>query len=126
MKYKIVPSKDDMLQPQQVKMWILNNDAAVKRAAIVIYSQQDDEEKAYGCSTKLNDRGFNRYDASFLQGFAEKAIHGWEISANDIIKARHKLIKYAKQIADITNRKKDVQLEFDLRKYYEVPSKCKS
>lgn len=116
--YRIILSKENMLQPEEVKSWIINSDKAVKRAAILLYEQQDPEEKAFGCATKVNDRGFNRYDAPFLQGFAEKAIHDWDISANEIIKARYKLIKYAKQIADITNEKADIQLEWDFSKHF--------
>lgn len=116
--YRVVLSKEDMLQPEEVKRWILNSDKAVKRAAIVLYEQQDGDEKAYGFSTKVNDRGFNRYDAPFLQGFAEKAIHDWEISAKELMTARYKLVKYAKQIAELTNEKRDIQYEWDFSKKY--------
>jgi len=115
--YRIILSKKDMLQPEVVKKWIINNDKAVKRAAIVLYNQQDGEEKAYGTAIKVNNRGFNRFDAPFLMMFAEKCISDCELTANEIIEARHRLIKYAKQIADITNAKKPIQLEFDLSRY---------
>lgn len=112
--------EDDMLKPEQVRKWILYNDKAVKRAAIVLYSEQDSDEKAYGCSIKVNDRGFNRYDSAFLQGFAEKCIHNWDISYKELNKARYKLLKYSKQIATIANSKKPIQYEWDLSKYYKV------
>ena len=116
---RIKLSDKDLLKPEEVKKWILTNDAAVKRAAVVLYEQQDGEEKAYGCSTKVNDRGFNRFDAPYLQGFAEKVLHNWDISARELMKARYKLLKYSKQIANITNAKKDIQLEWDFSEYYE-------
>lgn len=125
--YKVILSKDDMVKPEEVKTWILHNDKAVKRAAIVLYQEQDSDEKAYGCSTKVNDRGFNRFDAPYLQYFAERAIGDLELSANEIIKARFKLIKYAKQIADITNSKKNIQYEWDFSKHFKKDAnKCKS
>lgn len=123
--YRIILSKEDMLQPEVVKKWILNSDKAVKRAAIVLYNQQDGEEKAYGTAVKVNDRGFNRFDAPFLMMFAEKCLCNCELTANEIIEARHKLIKYSKQIANITNAKNPVQLEWDLKKYYKGGIKCK-
>ena len=39
--YRIILSKEDMLQPEVVKKWIMNNDKAVKKAAVVLYQQQD-------------------------------------------------------------------------------------
>lgn len=123
--YRIILSKDDMLQPEVVKKWIMNNDKAVKKAAIVIYQQQDGDEKAYGFSTKVNNRGFNRVDAPFLMEFAERCISGCEIPAKTLIKARYLLVKYSTQIANITNAKKNIQYEWDLKDYYRGGKKCK-
>lgn len=111
---KVVPSKDDMLTKEMVRDWILYSDAAVKRAAIVIYEQQTRDEKRAGISLKENKKGFNKVDARELSDFAIRCIHNKQISIKKLQRARSKLLKYSQQIADITNAKKNIQLEWKI------------
>ena len=112
--YKIIPSKDELLTKEIVRFWILNNDEAVKRAAVIIYDQQTDEEKNDGVSLYENDIGFNRYDSKFLSDFAIRCKLKKNIKPKQIIEARYKVLKYSGQVAKITNNKKDIQLQWDL------------
>lgn len=111
---KIIPSKSQLLTKDVVRFWILNNDEAVKRAAIIIYDQQTDDEKHTGASLYENDIGFNRFDSKELSEFAVRCKLG-NVKPKQIISARYKLLKYSGQIAEITNKKKDIQLEWDIK-----------
>ena len=111
---QIVPSKDGLLTKEMVRNWILYSEAAVKRAAIVIYDQQTAEEQTHGLSLEENNKGFNKVDARELSEFAVRCKTNKPITVKQMNDARYKLLKYAQQIADITNAKKNIQMEFKI------------
>ena len=113
---KVVLSKAEVLTKEEVKKLIATNDNAVMKAALVIYRQQTSEEQSLGYSNENNYKGFNRYDAPELSAFAAGIELNKGAYKKDINKYRYRLMKYAQQIADITNDKRDIQYEWEFKK----------
>jgi len=84
------------------------------RALVVIYNQQDSDEKMFSSSNKHNGRGFGKVDASLLSTIAERYIRTNNISARDIVTVQNKVSKYAGQIYDLSDKTK---LETNYRQF---------
>ena len=74
------------------------NDEAVRRAILLIYSFQTDEEKYKGVTKTINGKGFSKFDVEVLSSFAMQLRRGQELSLKQMYVARPKIKKYVGQI----------------------------
>ena len=97
-----------------IRHMIKNDIRWALRALVVIYNQQDNEEKMFNSSNKHNGKGFGKVDASTLSIIAERYIRTKNISAHDIATVQTKIIRYAGQLYDLSDKQK---LESQYKKY---------
>lgn len=74
------------------------NDVAVKRAILLIYSFQTDEEKCFGATKTVNGKGFSKFDVEILSSYAVQLQRGHDLSLAQMYVARPKIKKYVGQI----------------------------
>lgn len=88
-----------------IKALLSRSDAAVKRALVVLYHRQTQDEKRDDRTKYHNNRGFNHGDAKKCSYWARLVLSGRELFPNTIAQARRRLMKYAGQLAVIANEK---------------------
>lgn len=88
-----------------IKALLARSDKAVKRALVVLYDRQTQDEKRSDTTKYHNNRGFNHGDAKALSRWARYVIYGRELWPSTITQARRRLMKYAGQLAVIANEK---------------------
>ena len=95
---KEVEVKGRKWNKESLKDLLKNNDMAVIRALLLIYSYQTESEKEFAETTEDNGMGFNGVDAEILTSFVNwyKA-HNY-LSEKQMFLARKKIMKYAQQI----------------------------
>lgn len=91
-------NKEDILK-------LLENDKAVVRAIVVLYTYQTTSEQKRGETIEHNNVGFNSPDGVILSKFARYINKGYKLSDKQIALARAKILKYAGQLARISNEK---------------------
>lgn len=101
-----------MYTKEFVAQKIKENDQWLIRGVLAIYERQTDEEQQTRETTENNGVGFNGVDSTILSSFAEQ-IKQWEnntarrfpkpLSDKQLAIARKKMVKYAKQLANIAN-----------------------
>lgn len=84
------------------------NDRAVCRGVVAIYNRQTNSEKQDGNTHEHNGIGFNSADAGILSSFARQILRNsgrpkCPLSEKQVAVARHKMLKYARQLTDIAN-----------------------
>lgn len=84
--------------PEYVKQQIIENDSALKKALLRIYSFQTAEEKLVEGTHETNGKGFNGTDAQILSSFAKQLEERNWLSPKQIAIARKKMVKYSRQI----------------------------
>lgn len=101
MKKKIVIkyTKEDM------KMLLESRNDAVTRAIVVLYTYQTKAEQQTGETIQYNRVGFNGTDGGILSSFAEQLNKGRKLSEKQMTIAKKKILKYAGQLAKISNEK---------------------
>ncbi len=89
-----------------IKALLRRSDAAVKRALVVLYDRQTQDEKRDDRTKYHNNRGFNHGDAKKLSEFARYVRSpNHDLFPSSIAEARRRLMKYAGQLAVIANEK---------------------
>lgn len=87
--------------------------AAVYRALQFLYSRQTSQEQSAAATVVDNGEGFNGFDAPFLSDVAKRAKQYGSLTPNQTEVIARKLIKYAKQLTDLSqmNPRKPVQAQ---------------
>jgi hypothetical protein len=94
-----------MWNKQSILDLLESNDVAVTRAVVAIYNRQTASEQNSEETLEANGIGFNGSDARFLSYCAKYAKdRKTNLSGEHLIKARHKIKKYWKQLVDIANQ----------------------
>ena len=83
------------------------NDAAVKRAIVVIYGFQTEDEQDADDVRYKNCVGFNAFDAPICSSFARQIQDGKYFSYKQLQAARKIMRKYAQQLANVANAKNE-------------------
>lgn len=78
-----------------------------RRALIVLYQRQTDDEQGASRTRHDNDRGFNQPDARRGSQLARKAMTPQLFEPGEVIEAKRMLMKYAGQLARIANAKEE-------------------
>ena len=86
----------------EIKVLLKTNDVALKRAIVLIYELQTDEEKNLGIAKEENNVGFSKIDAEFLSKIAKKIKNNLPLDDAEIIISRNKMQKYWKQLMHIS------------------------
>jgi hypothetical protein len=81
-----------------------------RRALVVLYQRQTDDEQAATRTKHDNMRGFNQPDARRGSELARKAMTPQLFAPAEVIEARNMLRKYAGQLARIANAKERAKL----------------
>lgn len=105
----------EFYQKEDILSLIKNRDDAVIQGILTLYENQVCWEKHNRLASIKNGRGFNKFDAKRLSELAEGFKCDREPTKREISIARRKLIKYAGQLAKITNHVR--QLPPDTKKY---------
>ena len=101
--------------PEYVKQQIIENDSALKKALLRIYSFQTAEEKLVEGTYETNGKGFNGTDAQILSSFAKQLEERNWLSPKQIAIARKKMVKYSRQIFTyIVENRKETYSKFGL------------
>lgn len=81
---------------------LLQNDIAVIKALMLLYSFQSDKEKSQARTIDANGKGFDSVDAPILTRLAKKVEAGEALSAGQIELARQRILKYHEQITNVS------------------------
>lgn len=76
-----------------------------RRALVVLYQRQTEDEQHATRTKHDNDRGFNQPDARRGSELARKAMQPVLFEPSEVLEARKLLMKYAGQLARIANAK---------------------
>lgn len=90
---------------QHIRNLLENNDKAVHKAIVVLYSRQTAAEQTSMSTREHNGVGFNATDAELLSSFAEQIKKGRSLSVKQMEWARKKIMKYSGQLANIANER---------------------
>lgn len=101
--YNNVYANKKIWSKEEIKNLLSTNDKAVCRAVVAIYNKQTDCEKDCAETTDANGVGFNGADANILSSFAEWILKRGYLTEKQMVIARKKMMKYAKQLTDIAN-----------------------
>lgn len=101
--YNNVYANRKIWSKEEIKNLLNTSDKAVCRAVVAIYNKQTDCEKDCAETTDSNGVGFNGADANILSSFAEWILKRGYLTEKQMVIARKKMMKYAKQLADIAN-----------------------
>lgn len=88
---------------EEIKNILYKNDDQVGKALVQLWERQEDDEKASKTTSHKNSSGFNAFDAEILSSFAEFYSTHNRLSPKQLFIARKRIMKYAKQLADIAN-----------------------
>ena len=88
---------------EEIRFKLETDNVWLFRGLKAIYALQTDDEKASEVTKHENSVGFNGVDANILSSFAKQLLaEGW-LSRRQIDMTRKKMLKYAKQLANIAN-----------------------
>lgn len=88
-----------------IKHQLANNDKWMLKGLVTIYSYQTESEKAVNITQEDNGVGFNGPDSEILSSFAKFYMSAGFLTAKQLIIARRRMIKYARQLDGIAQRK---------------------
>lgn len=101
--------------PESIRALLQTNDRAVERAILRLYERQTYAEQNAKTTSESNGIGFNGADAELLSSFAEQLKAGRHLTpartkpdgrmGGQMYYARRKILKYARQLAEIANAK---------------------
>lgn len=89
--------------PERIRTLLAANNAAVQRALLVLDARQTPDERAGRRTDYLNGKGWNRFDAPLMSGFAASVRAGRNLLDSEMRQARYRLNKYAKQLTAHAN-----------------------
>lgn len=107
-----------------LKDLVATNDKALKRAIVLIYNNQTEEEKSKEESFEDNLSGFSKIDAKEMGEIARKILKGRELTDGEIFKSRNKMKKYWRQLMLISKKQaRDKKVREQVREQMELESK---
>jgi len=83
---------------ERIQELIVTNDAAVKKALLVIFNNQTADERSAEATHDRNNIGFTGVDAKIMTSFAKQLIGRGFLSSKQLAIARRKLPKYWRQL----------------------------
>lgn len=86
-----------------VRKVLANDFAFCRRALLVLYRRQTEDEQAARRTKHDNDRGFNQPDARRGSELARRVLAGGLLEPKEVIEIRTMLWKYAGQLARYAN-----------------------
>jgi hypothetical protein len=86
-----------------IKGLLQNDDKAVLKGLLRIFSLQTATEQAVEYTKEHNGVGFSGYDAEFLTSLAKGYIQYGRLTEKQMIHLRKKILRYAGQLAKIAN-----------------------
>jgi hypothetical protein len=87
-----------------IKELLQTSDKMVCKSILKIYQNQTRDEQASENTIEQNGIGFNGIDAQILTSFAKQYIEYGRLSSKQIALGRKKIMKYARQLANIASR----------------------
>lgn len=90
---------------EEIRELLDDNDNAVLRGILVIYSLQTEEEKKRDETLEHNGVGFSGVDSTFMSSLAKWILQHGGLSEKQMHYGRKKIKKYARQLADVANGK---------------------
>ncbi len=102
---------------ESIKQLLLSNKNALYRGLITIYMMQTQEEKNKLGTIINNGVGFGSFDSEFLSSIAEKILRKQKLSNKETILVQAKMMKYAGQLAKLSNQGIKEQVDRFIRKY---------
>ena len=84
----------------KIKQLLLRNDEAVKRALIIIYNNQTEDEKSSAETSKDNGIGFTGADAFILTQYAKWLLEKDYLTEKQLNATRKRIVKYTRQILE--------------------------
>lgn len=94
------------------------NDNALKKAILILYDMQTDEEKVKNRAIDDNGRGFGKVDAAEMCRVARKIRRNESLEASEWARMRNKVPKYWKQLMAYSKRLERLRIVQD---EYELP-----
>lgn len=86
-----------------VKQQLATNDAWVLRGLAAIYKYQTEDEKTSEETKHSNGVGFSGADANIMSSFAKQIARRGSLSEKQLVIARRKMQKYARQLVRIAS-----------------------
>ena len=101
----------------KVKHLLTANNKMVERSLLVLYSRQTMDERAAQATGHPNGMGLNKVDAEFLSSLAEwikksRYPEGRRLTAKQLVYARKRIMKYAKQLTVYANSRTEVEVQY--------------
>jgi len=90
---------------EEIKEMLINSQAWLERGVLAIYSFQTFFEQEAEETTEDNGVGFNAFDANYLSYIAKYLQSGRHLSGDHVGRCRKRMVKYARQLAEIANSK---------------------
>lgn len=90
---------------EEIKNLLNTSDKMVAHSVKVLFDLQTTDEQTTGETSHKNGVGFNGVDANFLSSCAQFYIHTGFLTARQTVLCRKKLIKYARQLTLVANKK---------------------
>lgn len=88
---------------EEIRALLETNDRMVEKSIVKLWERQTEDEKATKDTNTQNGIGYNHVDSSLMSSFAEQILRGKRLSEKQMVYARKKIMKYAKQITKIAN-----------------------
>ena len=95
----------DKWSKEEIREKLETSDNWLAHAIVAIYKKQTQDEQVSKATNRHNNVGFTGCDAYILSSFAEQINAGKTLSFKQINCARPKMLKYARQLANIANGK---------------------
>lgn len=96
-KIKVEWTKDEILHLLET------NDKMVIRSIVKIFEKQTEDEQQTDSTNHHNGVGYNGVDAEFMSSLAKQVLAGKKLTEKQMVHARKKIKKYAKQLTRIAN-----------------------
>lgn len=90
---------------EKIQKLLQENDKAVYRAILAIYSRQTEHEKNCDATHAENGIGFGAFDAEIMSSFAKQIQRGFTLTTKQMNIARPKIMRYHRQLAEIAEQR---------------------
>lgn len=94
---------DKTWKKEEIRKLFEENDKAVERGLVVVYSLQTAYEQAVHSTIEHNGVGFNANDAEFLTSLAQSVLQYGSLTPKQLKFGRKRMLKYAGQLAKVAN-----------------------
>jgi hypothetical protein len=95
----------------EIKALLTTNDKFVMRSIVKLFERQTIDEQAVDGTSHSNGVGFNGTDAFIMSRFAKFFMERGYMTPKQLAIGKRKIMKYAKQLANIANEPKPEAVE---------------